>query len=1015
MQLARPFLRVPLAFDAPRLAAEVAQIPDRDWRPHPQGHPGNRALPLIAANGDPRDDGVAGPMRPVPIIQHAPYLRQTLAALAVPLGRTRLMKLDAQAEATPHIDTNYYWLQRARVHIPIVTSPQVRFLCGDAAVHMAAGDCWIFDTWRPHNVHNPTPHERIHLVVDTVGSATFWKLVNLGGPVRKVAYDPESDPRLILEAHNFPAVMSPWEIDSILARWMADAQSGVAGSEALRALQAELAPVLQDWRGAWAQSAASADAGPIYMKLAERLLAAAAAHEGRIALANGLDLAGCIKGTLVPALVARDLSPRALVPDGRTADCAAPRSDSTDGVTERASPPVARPPSGCDIVRPVIILSAPRSGSTLLFETLMQSPDVYTVGGESHRQIESVPELQPAARGYESNRLAACDVTPEVAAEVLSGLTAAARDREGRRPPFASPWRLLEKTPKNALRVPFLDALFPDALYIYLYREPEETIASLIEGWESGRFVMYADLPGWTGPPWSYLLVPEWRNLAGQPLPAIAAAQWRATQEHLLDDLASIPGDRVWALSYYELLADPKHCLADICQFAGLSWDRDLPGALPLSSHTVTPPEANKWRGREQLLAPHLPALRPCAARARAFVAACRAHARPRVESAAPARPPADAPSTRLAATPMSSVHTSSLPELLRLLRMSLLVTTYQAGKLIVVRADGAAVNTHFVALRKPTGLCADANRMFVGTESGLREFRNIPEISARLEPPGRHDAVYVFRGHHVTGNIDVHEMALGRGQLWYVNTRFSCLCTLDREHSFVPRWRPRFVSALAPEDRCHLNGLALADGLPRFLTALGACDTPEGWRANKRDGGVLLDYASGDVVAGGLSMPHSPRWHRDRLWFLESGKGTLATVDLASGKVDTVARLPGFTRGLDFAGPLAFVGLSQLREPGAFDDVPVTHGNERVSGVWVVNVETGDTVAFLNFRGIVQEIFTVHALAGALFPEILDEDSSLLESTFQLPDAALREVRFTSPDSGAPAPGGSAVPGSSE
>ncbi len=359
-----------------------------------------------------------------------------------------------------------------------------------------------------------------------------------------------------------------------------------------------------------------------------------------------------------------------------------------------------------------------------------------------------------------------------------------------------------------------------------------------------------------------------------------------------------------------------------------------------------------------------------------------------------------NAPAIPLDAAPLRSVHTSNLPEILRQLGTSLLVTTFQAGKLIAVRADGASVNTHFAQFAKPMGLAVDRERLIVGTETGIREFRNVPDVAQRLEPKGRHDAVYVFRNHHVTGNIDIHEMALGKGnECWYVNTRFSCLCTLDHDHSFVPRWRPRFISGLSPEDRCHLNGLAMVDDQPRWLTALGDTDTVEGWRANKKDGGVLLDFASREIVARGLSMPHSPRWYRGKLWVLESGRGSLATIDLDSGKVESVARVPGFTRGLDFMGPLAFIGLSQLRSTNAFTDIPITEANaDRMSGVWVVNIDTGQTIAFLKFSDAVEEIFAVKALPGIQFLEILDEDSNLLPTTYVLPDAALRDVSFASP-----------------
>ena len=350
-----------------------------------------------------------------------------------------------------------------------------------------------------------------------------------------------------------------------------------------------------------------------------------------------------------------------------------------------------------------------------------------------------------------------------------------------------------------------------------------------------------------------------------------------------------------------------------------------------------------------------------------------------------------------------SSVHTGNFPELLRKLHCSILVTTFQAGRVILLRPQGNALNTHFLPLPRPMGLAADQNRIFVGAHRSVHEYRNVPAVAARLDPPNRNDAVYLVRNVHVTGHVDIHEMAFSATECWYVNTLFSCLCTLDTEHSFVPRWRPRFVSGFAPEDRCHLNGLAMGDGKPRFLTALGQSNVKEGWRENKRTGGIVIDYASGEVVAGGLSMPHSPRLHRGRLWVLESGRGALSTVDAVTGRVETVAQVPGFTRGLDFVGPFAFIGLSQLRSSNPFTDIPLTDENpERSSGVWVVNVETGNTVAFLRFSASVEEIFAVQALQGCIAPIILEEHDPVLDATWAIPDALLGEVELA----GAPARG---------
>jgi uncharacterized protein (TIGR03032 family) len=343
----------------------------------------------------------------------------------------------------------------------------------------------------------------------------------------------------------------------------------------------------------------------------------------------------------------------------------------------------------------------------------------------------------------------------------------------------------------------------------------------------------------------------------------------------------------------------------------------------------------------------------------------------------------------------LCSVHTANLPALFDRLGISLLVSTYQAGKLILVRADGGGLNTHFRTLAKPMGLAVDGTRLSVGGSHTVWEYRNVPAVARTLDPPDRHDACYVPRRLHVTGDIDVHELAYDQSHaLWVVNTRFSCLCTLDADHSFVPRWRPPFVTALAAEDRCHLNGLGLVDGRPKYVTALGATDAEGGWRLHKATGGVLMDVASNTLVLQGLSMPHSPRWYQGQLWVLESGQGTLARADPARGTWQTVARLPGFTRGLDFCGTLAFIGLSQVRESAVFSGIPlVERVKERCCGVWVVHLETGETVGFLRFEAGVQEIFAVQVLPGLRFPEVLEWGDERLSHTYVLPDAALAEV----------------------
>jgi uncharacterized protein (TIGR03032 family) len=346
---------------------------------------------------------------------------------------------------------------------------------------------------------------------------------------------------------------------------------------------------------------------------------------------------------------------------------------------------------------------------------------------------------------------------------------------------------------------------------------------------------------------------------------------------------------------------------------------------------------------------------------------------------------------------PLRAVHTPNFPALLRQLGASLLVTTYQAGMLVLVRDEGDHLNTHFRGFQAPMGMAYSGDRLAVGTKIQVWEFVDVPAVTAKLEPPGRHDACFLPRSSHVTGNIQIHEMAWGaRNELWVVNTRFSCLCTFDGSASFVPKWRPPFVSALEPTDRCHLNGLGMVDGRPRYVTALGETDTPAGWRENKAKGGIVMDVASGAVIARGLSMPHSPRWYAGRLWVCESGAGTFGYIDPNTGTYVPIAEVPGFTRGVDFSGNLAFVGLSQVRESAVFSGIAITErltAEERTCGVCVINLRSGQVIGLLRFESAVQEVFAVTVLPGRRFPELINDDEKLLENSFVVPDAALADV----------------------
>jgi len=335
-------------------------------------------------------------------------------------------------------------------------------------------------------------------------------------------------------------------------------------------------------------------------------------------------------------------------------------------------------------------------------------------------------------------------------------------------------------------------------------------------------------------------------------------------------------------------------------------------------------------------------------------------------------------------------IHSTGLPSLLNEVGCTLWVSTYQAGKLIVVRAHGERLSTLLRTFDQAMGLAVNPKRLAVGTRDQIWILHNAPDIAPQLNPAGLHDACFLPRHSHVTGNIRCHEISWADDELWIVNTRFSCVCTIEPNYSFTPRWRPPFVTALSAEDRCHLNGLAVVDGQPKYVTLLGESDVAEGWRENKVSGGAVIDVADDETIARALCMPHSPRWYEGCLWILDSGKGRLATVELETGRIQTMAELPGYARGLAFVGRYAFVGLSQIRETSTFGGMPIAEKRgELKCGVWVVDIKSGQTVATLEFQAAVEEIFDVQLLPGLRFPAVIGFQKEAIQNTFVVPREA--------------------------
>jgi LPS sulfotransferase NodH len=262
--------------------------------------------------------------------------------------------------------------------------------------------------------------------------------------------------------------------------------------------------------------------------------------------------------------------------------------------------------------RPVVILSAPRAGSTLLFETLAQSAGIFTIGGESHQLIESIAALRPGRGVVSSNRLTRRDATTAIVTEMRQRFASRVQDRDGQPPDAGAAVRLLEKTPKNALRVPFLLEVFPDAQFIFLQRDPRANLSSMMQAWRAKGWVTYRGLPGWPGP-WSLLLPPGYERLQGKPLEEVVAYQWRVANETILDDLEAVPRERWTSARYEDLVADPRAEVVKLLAFMGVVMDSRLEEylgrPLPLSRYTQSAPDPEKWKQNDKEIQRVMPSL----------------------------------------------------------------------------------------------------------------------------------------------------------------------------------------------------------------------------------------------------------------------------------------------------------------------------------------------------------------------------------------------------------------------
>jgi uncharacterized protein (TIGR03032 family) len=303
--------------------------------------------------------------------------------------------------------------------------------------------------------------------------------------------------------------------------------------------------------------------------------------------------------------------------------------------------------------------------------------------------------------------------------------------------------------------------------------------------------------------------------------------------------------------------------------------------------------------------------------------------------------------------------------------KASLVFTTYQAGKIFFIGVnDQGSLSVFERTMERPMALAVDGGDLYLSTLYQLWRFSAI----AAAGDYGGYDRLYAPRQSWVTGDVDIHDIKIGATGPLFVNTLFSCLARPSTTASFDPVWRPSFVSRLAAEDRCHMNGLAMRDGAPAYVTAVGRSDVADGWRDHRLSGGVVIDVASGEIVAHGLSMPHAPRLHDGNFYLLNAGSGEFGALDVKTGKFEPITFCPGFLRGLEFIDGYAIATMSLPRGDRSFEGLAIEKTFEKTGGaprcgLAVIDLKTGDLAHWLRLEGVVQELFDVAVLKGATRP----------------------------------------------
>jgi len=333
-------------------------------------------------------------------------------------------------------------------------------------------------------------------------------------------------------------------------------------------------------------------------------------------------------------------------------------------------------------------------------------------------------------------------------------------------------------------------------------------------------------------------------------------------------------------------------------------------------------------------------------------------------------------------------VYNPGVAEILAKLKSVIAISTYQAGKVIFIGShNGKKLFQIPVSFKKPMGIALLENKLAVATLDEIQIYSNSPTL-AELFPDSEqtYDALYLPRATYYCGDTDLHDLGFGKGGLWAVNTRFSCLSSYDINYSFIPRWKPPFISELTPDDRCHLNGMAMLDSIPLYVTALGKTNAAGAWRENITNGGVLMNVPEGEIILDHLAMPHSPRLINNELYLLLSATGEIIKVDIENKNYKVITKLNRFIRGMTHHENYLFVAYSKIRKTSkTFNKLPVAEIADE-AGVAVIELSSGHVVGEIKYLDTVEEIYDVQILPNTVKPGMITPDDPRHKLTVTTP-----------------------------